>query len=501
MLQPTMAQLHIEKIESNTGYTIVQETQILIPKTYNYSLHIIELDQIDKLIKGLKTSASLLPEVLSYSLIRDIDKLQYKLLTLGYEHQTKQKRGLINFLGKINKWIAGTMDDEDRQMINQHLEIIDTNNHNLITNMNKQIQINENFNTSLNKLFNVIQNDRQIIQDFLKMETDKTRLRIAIFDIKINIQEVDKMISELQDNIIFSNLNVIHPSLLTHEEILNYEINADKIKNLKVGYSKTTTNKLLFLIKIPYRMTLINKKVIIPLSNVHTCNVIDYPITQTLEYRGEYYEYDENKAIHQLNNLKHCIIKKNCKNIKNCNTEVYNIDDSSILIQLANNLTLTSNCDERKFELYGNYFVKFYNCTINVDNRTYYNNIINIKNKYTIPNLSYKSENNILTFSEIILETKRNIEEIQELKHHKILVYSGISLTTIVVLAIVIIIIYIYCKQRKLKIKIVNRIQENPTLNEGRVTFQPNSGKEEENVYFGSPNVETLADPHKQILF
>lgn len=169
MLQPTMAQLHIEKIESNTGYTIVQETQILIPKTYNYSLHIIELDQIDKLIKGLKTSASLLPEVLSYSLIRDIDKLQYKLLTLGYEHQTKQKRGLINFLGKINKWIAGTMDDEDRQMINQHLEIIDTNNHNLITNMNKQIQINENFNTSLNKLFNVIQNDRQIIQDFLKM--------------------------------------------------------------------------------------------------------------------------------------------------------------------------------------------------------------------------------------------------------------------------------------------------------------------------------------------
>lgn len=47
--------------------------------------------------------------------------------------------------------MIGVMDDEDRQWIDQHLENIDSNNHKLIINTNRQVRINENFNTSINK--------------------------------------------------------------------------------------------------------------------------------------------------------------------------------------------------------------------------------------------------------------------------------------------------------------------------------------------------------------
>lgn len=65
-----------------------------------------------------------------------------KLLTLGNGHHSIHKRGAINMIGTINKWISGSMDDEGRQIINDSLETIIANNHNLIKNMNTHIKIN-----------------------------------------------------------------------------------------------------------------------------------------------------------------------------------------------------------------------------------------------------------------------------------------------------------------------------------------------------------------------
>lgn len=278
--QPTKALLEVNKIDTNTGFTILQEEQLYLPKTYNYSLHIIDIQQIDDLIKELTISIHELPTNTRELLITETEKLGDKLLTLHNGHHSIRKRGLFNFLGSINKWMTGTMDDEDRQLVNQHLEVIDTNNHNLIINRNKQIQINTNFNTSIQTLLKTIQNDRKLIKEFITNETDRNRVTLTTFDIRLRIQEVDKLINEIQDNIILSNLNVIHPSLLTHEEILNYKIDANKIKNLKVGFSKTTNNKLIFLVKIPFKMTPINRKLIIPLANVNNCNIISNPVTK-----------------------------------------------------------------------------------------------------------------------------------------------------------------------------------------------------------------------------
>lgn len=46
-------------------------------------------------------------------------------------------------------------------------------------------------------------------------------MKFTRLEIRINIQEIDKIITELQGNINLTRLNIIHPSLLTHDEILN----------------------------------------------------------------------------------------------------------------------------------------------------------------------------------------------------------------------------------------------------------------------------------------
>jgi len=495
----TIAQLQIEKIETQTGYTILKENELLLPETYNYSLHIIDLVPIETIIVDIKLIIkNLLPELIHYnikvSLLKELDTLLYKLKTLKDGHHSIRKRGLVNFLGTINKWITGTMDDEDRQLINKHLNFIDSNNENIISNINQQIQINNNFNKSINKLFETIIEDRKLIQEFMKENQKYNSLKLIIFDIKLKIQEIDRIINDLQDNIVFSKLNIIHPSLLAIQEIVDYKIDVNKIRNLKVGFSKTNTDKLIFLIKIPYSLKKVNKKLIIPLANENNCKIINSDITETIEYNNNYYEYNENKPLNYLNSLKHCIINENCKIIENCNFEINNINDGNIIIQLANKVNLTSSCDERKFILNGNHFIKFYNCSIKINDKIYHNKIKEINDNHIIQNLVYKPNNNVITFKELINDTENNINEIAILHFHKTISYSGIIIIVIIIIVVIVIISYIYFKQKKLNLNIFKRIQENPKFNEGRVIYHNESDKVNEE------EVENT-NPHKTILF
>lgn len=74
-------------------------------------------------------------------MIREVQLLKSKIKTITFSTHKRNKRGLINGVGTLYKWLFGTMDDIDRQEIVQHFEIIDTNNHNAINNLNKQIHI------------------------------------------------------------------------------------------------------------------------------------------------------------------------------------------------------------------------------------------------------------------------------------------------------------------------------------------------------------------------
>ena len=469
-----LGQLQVEKIETNVGYTILQDKTSLIPKNYNYTIHIIDLNYFDEIITELKMSINKLPEGFKDFLMTDIENIVDKTKTLKvHNNLVRKKRGLINLLGSINKFITGTMDDDDRQTIIKHFDITDNNNLKFKETLNKQIKINDNFNKTMIILLNTIKEGRLVIEEFMKNEINITTIKFITFEIKLKIQEIDKIINDIQDNIIFCNLNIIHPSLLTHQEIVEYQIDANKLKLIKVAFTKFMENKIIFLIKIPFRMFEINEKLIIPLANEKDCYSLNTPSVRAYEYDNKYFEFDKSKSLNQLINLNHCIINKNCISIKNCNSEIINIDDSSLLIQLANKINLTSNFDKRYFELNGNYLIKYFNGTITLNDEKYYNNIKEIKNNYVLPNLEYKPKNNTLSFKEINIITEDNINQIKLLQYHKNIIYSSVLLITIIIFLMIIFGTIIYCKFINVKLlkKNINKIQENFNLKEGGVTF------------------------------
>ena len=107
------------------GYTQINigETDIVV--NYNTILHIIKPIEIKKIITDLEINESKLPTDMTNTLTHQIETLIGKLETL-IPH--RHKRGLLNFIGTIHKWIYGTMDNQDRKEIENHLKTIDTNN-------------------------------------------------------------------------------------------------------------------------------------------------------------------------------------------------------------------------------------------------------------------------------------------------------------------------------------------------------------------------------------
>lgn len=141
--------------------------------------------------------------------------------------------------------------------------------------------------------------------------------------------------------------------------------------------------------------------------------IIIYPLRNTLDCRP----------------LQHCITRKNCDILNKCHTQIHN-NDGLLIVQLAQQVKLTSECDDRTFSLTGNYFVKYHNCTIYINNKTFENTINEVKNTYVIQYFINNTNVDTLKFGEIIINHTQNIQTIK-----------GLSISSISTILLIIIII------------------------------------------------------------
>ncbi|XP_049308582.1 uncharacterized protein LOC125777521 [Bactrocera dorsalis] len=201
-----LGQVTIDKIESNKGYIEIQTGDADIVKSYVTILHVINPLEISNLLNEIESnikSANL--QVGQAILNMQIKFIRSKINTITPH---RQKRGLLNAVGTVQKWLYGTMDDNDRQDLEQHLNIIDTNNHKAIETINKQIDINTNFNKTFLELKRLMHNDRDMISAKLnsigsisdiELSREKRKLygigkgqltTLGCFDAEIEINEV-----------------------------------------------------------------------------------------------------------------------------------------------------------------------------------------------------------------------------------------------------------------------------------------------------------------------
>lgn len=340
----------------------------------------------------------------------------------------RSKRGLVNAVGTLSNWLFGTMDDKDRIEIQKHLNTVDKNNHNLIINSQKQIRINEHFNNTFKQIKNIIESDRNIIlSEFNKIKKmNQPIIENNLYcDQLFKIQMIKDKIEHIQDNVASARYGMLHPNILTDDEIKEYEIDINKLQYIKLGIAKFEHNLLIFAIKIPKTFSKVQLKTLIPIPNKEY-NEIDFPIEIIFEYNNLTYRYENLKMLNELSISKHCVFKKNCELVKNKLSEIISIDDETIVIKNALEISINQTCNERNLILSGNFLIHFNNCTIKILDHTF----LNIKKIFEErfyyeknPNVIYNFTNKIL-FQDIVLENKDNIDKITELKFHKNIAYT-----------------------------------------------------------------------------
>lgn len=489
LITPTQALINVEKLETKGGFTLLQQNDIQIIEGYDKVLHIIDTDMIKQTLAKIETDIDNV-----FSLPDDqtvINQLNLQIRKTSHNIETiiphKQRRGLINLGGKILKWVFGTLDESDKQEIEEHLKTTDINNHNSIDTLNKQIKINNDLQENMQILTDRINENQKLTMSLLNnsIRINRDNLKqLHFIQVLTNINLLNDEIDKIQENIIFAKHNIMSRSILTPEEIDFYEVDISKLQEIKSSLLQMG-NKLIFVIAIPkFYSELAKKCKLIPIPNE---NYEELAIEETdiLLFKGKGYLDDGQYYFKNLKVTKDCIqsLVNNelgkCKKIKNIKFEIKELKQNLILIKNADNEKMRNTCNFLEYKLNRNYIINFNNCSIEIGNVKFQNLEKEFMQHVTLPNyLEIGNISEAVNMKKLHLKQIKNINEIKEIKdvtrHNKLTFYVS---TSFIVITIAILILYIVkTKSSNVNVELVtklenNKVQEDIELNEGGVIF------------------------------
>jgi hypothetical protein len=348
-------------------------------------------------------------------------KLENKLNNLQVNGNRKAKRS-IAWLGSAWKWIAGSPDEHDLQIITDKMN-------ELLTNNNKQVIINKK----------IVEKFNDIIQHFNEVKSTPIDLYMEILRLE---REIDNIIFTIH----WAKKNIINPQVLDQEEIkaildqirknqLPYNTVEDALNYATTKLASDDNNNLIYIISIP-----ITNPETFDLLEVRANNAIKttvkVPHNPVIFNQQQMYSFKRlpNEVCQELPNIKICrkndlkditqdgcltnIIfekKHSCQHVNNLHTtENEEIVEGVILL---NNFRgqLNTTCDNYNQELNGSYVIKFNNCSINANGEIYHSKV----KSFAIPHAHRFIEENlkeILSTKELQKLHINNTEEIAKLQ-------------------------------------------------------------------------------------
>lgn len=422
--------------------------------------------------------------------------IKQKIITLRNKAEIlvthRQKRGLINLVGKTSKWLFGTMDDEDRNEIDKHIQELESNNQNLIKGLNEQIKINDFFNETLQLFLQTNdRNQNEILRNFDHLSGEVKHLIESqkILDISLKLQILDDKINQILDSVASIKAGILHPGILTSNEITEFNITLDKLQNARSGILEMNKEMLLIGIKIPINYKKIPYRLLTPLPDKNNQEIDENPQIFVEIDKQKYKVEKEILYKNELKILKTCL-DTGCPKRLNDKEEIQRLSTNVILGINLRNPVIKNECDERKLNLSGNYIFEIKNCTLVINNKNYSNLYKEYEddNVFEMFNQRWKELN--VTFEHTKIKHINNLEEIQKFNFHKKLTLSLHGIMFLIIIIIINFVMWIYFHNRKTyKLKPASRkIFENlhqeskVNSNEGGVTLQIPHIKIKENI-------------------
>lgn len=345
-------------------------------------IHTINMDEYQELIDNLEETLhqKVNQSHFLYPFLRhELKELQEYLDRL----KPKSKRSL-NFLGSAWKWIAGSPDHDD-------FEILEKKTNKMLRNNNKQVVINilsiENFK-EITKITN------EILRNINSSSTNSIKEQ-AITVLKYKLDIIKEEIINIQYAMHWAKIGIINSFILSYTEIniIKDVINTDSIQfvNLEQAFEFAE-------VKIASNHDSIVYIISIPTTNVNSCNEI---LVKPIKYEKHVNKIIYNKilicdnvifgvknACKNYNNLTICN-RKNLENLDNdtclarliksesanCslinNRNIPTVDEISPGTILLNNFNGTILINKEPRNLTGTFLVQFHNESVSISDQIY----------------------------------------------------------------------------------------------------------------------------------
>lgn len=438
-------------------------------------IHPVNLTKIEESIEIITNSfynkltpTNPLQEVIKYR----IKKLYSTLYGLKPERAHRFRRW--DSLGTAWKWVAGSPDAQDLQIINLTMN-------NIIEQNNYQYQINQNIDkrvTQLTYTINRIVNSLNDNKDSLDTLDAVTTM--------LNIDVINELLDNIQEAITLTKISIANNKMLSTREV-NVIKSALQEQGVKINFPDEAlqfvtpkiavrNNDLLYILHVPQlenSTSTITRIYPLIVDNQIIKSFPSYIIRQgtKLYTTGKPNDFVQRSAdINEFEDecIKTIILGKQsrCPSIFKNDTIQQLVNENTIIISNAKNQTLKTNCGPDDRTISGNFILKFYNCTIQFNQHTFQSSE-SIIDTEILHGTSHKSliewnlhkHNNIAEIGDVAIGNRRKLDHVylqQNRLHFKLwTTFGGLSLTTVSCFIIVILLLkninpcsknWTYCK-------------------------------------------------------
>lgn len=382
-------------------------------RSYNNLLHIVQLEvyktNIDKISNSLLTFGKIneLNDSVTITNIK-LTELKTKLHTLM--PKSRNRRGLIDGLGTVIKSITGNMDASDALRLNKEIEQLMQNQINVRNQVNQQNQINSQMIQRFGNITDHINNQQEIIKNYLnytqsqldnRITSDEITLKYSQYlnQINYNIDLLNSHLTNIAEAIMMARLNIISKQILSPEELSDIydffqnrsiEIKSDEniyeLLGLQAYYNNTN---IVFNIQIP----------VILEDSYSFFHIIPLPINKTQKIVAKPYAILNHKNIQyfddkcpQIEGIFYCQESKNQEHIFNAtcipnlmnnkpaecrieeqsgNSEVIQLDNNYIVLINIPEIAIKSTCEPSELQIKGTLIIHFQNCQIEINQMIY----------------------------------------------------------------------------------------------------------------------------------
>lgn len=375
-------------ITINNGYSKIQDGTFRIIHPIDLNLYNNFLTQTETYVKqNIPETNPLLP-ILKEELNQTADLIKgmypiNNLNNISFSNKSRNKRS-FNILGTAWKYIAGSPDHDDFEMLEFNLSTLSQNS-------NKQVVINEILNDRINNVTEIIN----------KMSNAIGKGNYITNEIIINLQNRIRLIKEQLININYAiqwaKNGIINSLILNKFEI---KIALDKLREERmpfasaeeaVEYAKVSiilkNSVILYVIKIPLTNDKIFENIIIrPVKKYK--KIVKLPYKEIIKENNKIYGLKNNCK--KFNKIQLCnendlidLSKDNCipnviKGLESScpflnNQHIPRIEKIFPGVILLNDFNDTIEIDKNRQYLCGTFLIKFTNSTIVAENKTYLN--------------------------------------------------------------------------------------------------------------------------------